>query len=163
MDPVLKLILGIFLVYGLIGGVPLYWAKIATSQKERFFAGLMLMYYAAFMLTGLAIVTGAAESLKLNDVNLKEQLAGFMQYIFLLGFIFTFLFGGVGTNIVTSALTASDNIDIADSLKRIENKLYELESQNKEVIKWHKAFVISNVVVLIVGIYILWWLFTVKS
>lgn len=163
MEPALKLILGVFLFYGLLGAAPLCWAKVAQSRTERFFVGLMLMYYAAYMLTGIAVVTGAAESIKLTDVNLKEQLAGFMQYILLLGFIFTFLFGGVGTNIVTSALTASDNIDIANSLKRIENKLDNVDAQNREAIKWHKFSVILNLLILLVGMFSLWWVFSAKS
>ncbi|MCF6254510.1 MAG: hypothetical protein L3J38_07160, partial [Thiomicrorhabdus sp.] len=120
MDSNLQAILILFLIYGVVGCMFLYWASIVNSRIEKFFSGLMLIYYAAFLLAGL---TGIAETLNSTEESLKEQLEGFMQYIYLAVGIFTFLFGGVGTNIVASAITSSDNT-------KVEREENDIKRQN---------------------------------
>ena len=160
MDVNLIKILTLFGLYAVIGLIPLYWASISQSKIERFLSGFMLIFYASFLLTGIAITTGAIDAL--SNVNepsehTAKQISAFLPYIFLGGSLFTFLFGGVGTNVLTSALTTGENIDINNSLSRIERKLDSANEKISAVQKIHTKTTIANVVVLVIAVIVLFW------
>ncbi len=160
MDPHLKAILILFSVYAVVGFLPFYWVSIATSRWERLFTGLMLMFYASFVLTGLAIVTGVSDALACNgalEKQTSEQLSGFMRYIIMAGFFFTFLFGGVGTNVFTSGLKTAESVDVKDAVTRIERKLDSLDSKIDEIIRFSIWHWLGGGLLLALGIGLLVW------
>ncbi|EKO3844540.1 hypothetical protein QTO12_25935 [Vibrio owensii] len=123
MNEQLFLVLTYLLVYGAVGLVPLYWAHIAKSNCERLFSGLFLIYYASFMLTMFAISTGAIAGMSEEQISSLAKLDDFKQYVILLGFIYTFLFGGVGTNIVTSSISVNSDERVLKAVERLEVKV----------------------------------------
>jgi hypothetical protein len=63
-----------------------------------------------------------AETLSKEDL---PDLAQFKNNILMLGFVYTFLFGGVGTNIISSVIISSKVDKVIDRLSRIEEILNE--------------------------------------
>ncbi|MGF1832183.1 hypothetical protein [Photobacterium sanguinicancri] len=155
MSESLKAILILMSIYGVIGLLPLYWASIAKTKWERLFVGVFLIYYASFMLTSFALVTGAVDKLPAEETSQLVKLSEFNQYVLIMGFIFTFLFGGVGTNIVTSVISADDNTEILRSLHRIESKVDRISRQPSKKSYMHKTVITLNVLVFALTIFIM--------
>jgi len=158
MDPSLQTVLIIFLIYGIAGIAPLYGAYRSTTRLERFATGFFLIFYAAFMLLGLALVTGTADKLTgLETISLEErnQISGFMQYIIFGGFFFTLLFGSVGANIFTTAIINTDHSEISDILKRIEDKTNEIHRKVEVPHHYSKWLMATNILLIIIGFIIL--------
>ncbi|KLN66073.1 hypothetical protein L1D13_19825 [Vibrio tubiashii] len=127
MHDTLKLLLVFLLLYGALGLFPLYWASNAISRLEKGLSGSFLIYYASFMLTMFALTGSGIDNLTEKEIMELTGLDSFKQYVIMLGFIFTFLFGGVGTNVITDALRSkSDQAEVLAAIKRIEAKFEHL-------------------------------------
>ncbi len=88
--------------------------------------GVYLIILASFVLTGVALVSGAAESLtgkQTLSAKESEDLSDFMQYIIFGGTIVTLLFGSVGANVFCSGLLQNNNQEILRRLDQIEEKI----------------------------------------
>ncbi len=126
MDISLTKILFLFGVYFVVGVVPLYWVRVSTSTLERVLAGMMLIMYASFLLTAIALTTNIFESIMQSHESseyAQEQTQSVFPIIVFLGSVFTFLFGGVGTNVVTSALLRDSNSELLDAIKNRDKKV----------------------------------------
>ena len=160
MDPSLQATIALFTLYGIVGFIPLNWARTSSSRKERFASGIMLIYFGAVLLTGLALVTGLADTLaetnRLDSAE-RKQLGDFMQFVIFGGFVFTFLFGGVGTNMVTLALTGTDNLDIIEQLNHIEAKIDKNKAEIESLTKSHKSLWFIYPLFVIAGVLLLWF------
>jgi len=153
MDISLTKIILLFLVYGIIGIIPLYWARISISRLEQFLSGLMLIFYASYLLSAVTITTGIARYLldcNHGNTDIQSQLIDFIPYIFLFSFIYTFLFGGVGANYVTSSLLANKNIDIENVLIRIEEKIESISEKIDSDVILHKWVLILNIIIIVI-------------
>ncbi|EGR3959997.1 hypothetical protein NHG92_18835 [Vibrio cholerae] len=136
MHETLKFLLVLLLIYGVIGMIPLYWASNAKSRLDKVLSGGFLIYYASFTLTLFAVTSSVTDNLSKNEVIELTGLDNFKQYVIMLGFVFTFLFGGVGTNVITDALrNRNEQAEMLAAIKRIENRL---ESMSVEVKKPEK-------------------------
>ena len=106
MDPALYGILKLFILYSLPGFFFL-WALKDSYRLERFLMGLVLISWAAFALGMTTIATGVLEPL-ISDKDSSEytikQARDFLPYVSFFSFVYTFLFGGVGTNAISSSL-----------------------------------------------------------
>lgn len=152
-------ILVFFAIYFVIGFIPLYWAGVSTSSLERFLASMMLIFYASFLLVVISMTTNIFELLAQSSETSKyvqEQTKLVFPLIVFLGSTFTFLFGGVGTNVVTSALCKSDNADILEAIKNIDNKVDNLTSIKESPIKFHCWWLGANTIVLSVGLWVIY-------
>lgn len=113
-------------MYFVVGVVPLYWVRVSTSTLERVLAGMMLIMYASFLLTAIALTTNIFESIMQSHESseyAQEQTQSVFPIIVFLGSVFTFLFGGVGTNVVTSALLRDSNSELLDAIKNRDKKV----------------------------------------
>jgi hypothetical protein len=148
MDPNLVKILAVFVMYCFPGFLCLYWVKTSSSKLEIFIAGLFLICWAAFTLTIIAVSTGAAEAL-LTDKTLSEtsiaELKDFVPYIFIFGAIYTFLFGGVGTNAVSTALIGQFSPENSLDLKRLEQKIENTTKQVNKINSIHWKYLFINI------------------
>ncbi|EII2397816.1 hypothetical protein LG156_001376 [Vibrio parahaemolyticus] len=127
MHETLKLLLGLLLLYGVFGMFPLYWASNVTSRLEKGLSGGFLIYYASFMLTIFTLTGSGIDNLPEKEVMELTGLDSFKQYVIMLGFIFTFLFGGVGTNVLTDALrNKNEQAEVLAAIKRIEDRIENL-------------------------------------
>ena len=154
-------ILIIFSIYAITGIFPLFAAYKSTSRFERLTYGFFLIYFSAFVLTGLALVTGVADNLTgtntLSELD-RVDLSEFMQYIIFGGFLFTLLFGSVGANIFTSALIHSDNAEIIESLRKIEKNTTETNEKTNKLLVNQKWLMALTIALFFIGLLILWLL-----
>lgn len=142
MDISLKKTLVMFLIYMAVGFVWLYNGHIAKSRREKLFSGLILITHAAFLLSAIALVTTSLNDLAKapkTTIYIREQVSGFLPYIVFLSGIFTFLFGGVGTNFVSSAITSEDNKSVLESVDKIEKRMDTLEIKVDHQLKSSKG------------------------
>ncbi len=138
MHDTLKLLLVLFVIYGAIGLFPLYWASNARSRLEQGLSGAFLIYYASFLLTTFALTGSVTDKLPEKEVLELTGLDSFNQYMLMFGFFFTFLLGGVGTNVITDALrNKNEQSEMLAAIKRIEDRL---DNQFVEPTKRHKVF-----------------------
>lgn len=125
------------------------------------FNGAYLIFFASFVLTGLALVTGVTEGVSgtksLSDQE-SEQIAEFMQFIIFGGFVITLLFGSVGANIFSAGLLNNDNLTILRRLDEIEAKiddLHQLSTDNE--LPMSKIFLLIKLGAVLGAIACLYW------
>lgn len=147
MDQSLKATLAFFLLYGL---VILYLSSTAKSKNERLSFGLFLIFDASFMLTGFAIAGNIIEGFSGSEPDFNKLISEFGQYIFMGSFIVTFLFGCVGTNIISSVVIKSYNIEVSNELKRIKSKLDTISNQPIKRSNLNRIITILNICLFII-------------
>lgn len=153
MDISIIKILSLFGGYFLVGCVPLLWVRISTSRLERAFAGTALIIYASFLLAAIALTSNLFESLMQapeSSEYAREQTKSIIPIIVFLGSVFTFLFGGVGTNVVASALSQDANNEVLEAIKNLDNKVHKLTS-NEPSLKMHYWWLGVNTFILAIG------------
>ena len=159
MDISLQKILALISIYGFAGLFFLNSGRLATTKVEQFFSGLILIAHASFLLmiighatTNLTELAGSQESTN----YVREQIKHFAPIILFMSGVFTFLFGGVGTNLVSTSLSMSDNKEVISHLERLEARVdsidYKIKSKKRSDYKhiFINAFVL---VAVLVGIY----------
>lgn len=162
MDPILLAVLSVFGFYSGIGVIVLLFVYKSTLSKERLIYGLGLMYLAAFLLTGIALVTGVTDQpgwMERLNAEEKLQIAEFKQYMIFLGGMFTLIFGGVGVNLVTSGLVRGDIAEVIETLRKIEKKVDEASATNRRVDSKISWLIIANLIILftiLVALYFIW-------
>lgn len=132
MDPSLKAVLLVFLVYSLLCVLPIWSTFKSTKRYELMINGAYLIFFASFVLTGLALVTGVAENLagaRALGSEETKQLEDFMKFIIFGGFVIMLLFGSVGANIFSSGLLNDGNSAVLKKLNEIEAKIDQLQNQ----------------------------------
>lgn len=148
MDPNLAKVLAVFVMYCIPGIFCLHWVKNASSKVELFISGLFLIIWAAFTLATIAMVTGMSEALltdkSINEAS-KDELKDFIPYVFFFGAIYTFLFGGVGTNAVSTSLLGVFSIERTVDIKTLEKKIEESSKQVQILKKMHWKYLIINI------------------
>lgn len=158
-------LLATLLVFGIYacGGLWfLYLVFQANSRVERILLGGALIYLAAFLATGVALVAGVIEQpgwLQSLSAGQRDQISDFQQYLVFSGAAFTLLFGAVGANTFSAGLTPSDALNISDRLSRLEEQakltLQRVEDVDRKINFTAGLHVLTLVVVLITlfGIY----------
>ena len=135
MDKSLLTVVVVFATYSLAGVLP-FWSTFKSTKRSDLLAnGAYLIFFASFVLTGLALVTGVSEIFAGKEDFTEaqaEELSNFMQYIIFGGFLVSLLFGAVGANIFSSGLLNTDNSAILNKLSEIENKISSLQSSLEE-------------------------------
>ncbi|MFT6216829.1 MAG: hypothetical protein ACJAS3_003247 [Roseivirga sp.] len=156
MDPSLTKILYTMMLFCL-PGLFYIWALKDSYRLERFLLGTMLIAWAAFSLGMIAIVIGIVEPLLSNDDTAEytlNQAREFLPYVSFFGFIYTFMFGGVGTNAISSALMDVGGRNKIDQrqLNEIKDQLESLTSQVDKIRYFHWKHFFFSVVLFAVGI-----------
>ncbi|MCS0325548.1 hypothetical protein [Vibrio diabolicus] len=159
MDISLQKMLALILVYGFAGLFFLNSGRIATTKTEQFFSGLILIVHASFLLavighvtTSLTDLAGQQESI----IYVRDQVKEFIPIILFMSGIFTFLFGGVGTNLVSISLSVNENKEVIGHLKKLEARVDSIECQIKTQKRSNYKRIFINTFVLVVvlaGIY----------
>ena len=163
MDFILQKILVFFCIYGVAGLFLLYNGYVSRTRIEKVASGAMLIAFASFLLSAIAIVSTPLDYLAANTHTLscvRDQIEPFIPIVVFLSGIFTFLFGGVGTNLISSGVIRSDNQEIMDLLIRLESRVDTIEQQVNRPPITHIRRLISSAVVmfLAVGIIFFWLL-----
>ena len=160
MDPSLKAVLFVFLFYSLLCVVPLWSTFKSIKRAELMINGAYLIFFSSFVLTGLGLVTGVAESLagtKALDSEESEQLKEFMQFIIFGGFVITLLFGSVGANIFSSGLLNDGNLAVIKKLDELETKIDKLHESTSKKESISKPLSIIKLIAVIGALGILYW------
>ncbi|PQJ55350.1 hypothetical protein BTO01_23225 [Vibrio jasicida] len=159
MDISLQKMLVLILVYGVAGLFFLNSGRIATTKKEQFFSGLILVVHASFLLAAIGLVTTSLTDLaeqQESTTYVREQVKEFIPIILFMSGIFTFMFGGVGTNLISASLSVSDNKEVISQLKKLETRIDSIECQIKTRKQTDYKRLFINLFVLIIvlsGIY----------
>ena len=161
MDKSLVSTLVLFAVYSIVCVLPLWNSFKSTKRSDLLINGTYLIFFASFVLTGLALVTGVAEGIVGDNKLTKEQteqISGFMQYIIFASFLVTLLFGAVGANIFSSGLLNDSNAAILNKLKEIENKIERVQYSVEASTQVKQSNWISIKIIGVVGaLLILYW------
>ena len=160
MDPSLKTVLFVFLFYSLLCVLPLWSTFKSTKRSELMINGAYLIFFASFVLTGLALVTGVAETLagtKTLDGDKSKQLKDFMQFIIFGGFVITLLFGSVGANIFSSGLLNDSNLAVLKKLDELETKIDKLHESALKQQSTSKSYSAIKLLAVIGALGILYW------
>ncbi|KYN84997.1 hypothetical protein ATY37_20000 [Vibrio cidicii] len=159
MDISLQKMLVLISIYGLAGVFFLNSARIANTKIEQFCSGLVLIIHASFL---LAVIGHASTSLtdlashQESTVYVREQVQEFIPIIVFMSGIFTFLFGGVGTNLVSASFSVSDNSEVISYLEKLEARVDSIEKTIRSRKRSSFQRIFANVIVLVVvlvGIY----------
>lgn len=159
MDISLQKVLVLLSIYGFAGLFFLYSGRIATTNIERFFSGLVLIVHTAFLLTIVGHISTSLAALaqgQESTVYIRDQVKEFIPIIACLGGIFTFLFGGVGTNLVSASLIAKDNTEILSYLEKLDARVETIENYMGQKQQSNYSRILFNVVFLVfvlLGIY----------
>jgi uncharacterized membrane protein len=155
MDPSLSKILYTMILFCLPGFFCI-WALKDSYRLERFLLGSMLIAFAAFCLSMVAVVIGVLEPL-INDSDTAsyslEQAKAFLPYVTFFGFIYTFMFGGVGTNAISSSLASDSSSDLdRKELEQMKEQLDNISSKVDKLEHVHWKLFISSIVFFVIGI-----------
>lgn len=161
MHPTLQAVLAAFGVYALIGLLPIAVCYREPSRTNKLICGFFLIYLAAFVLTGLALVTGVVQDTtiakKWSDEE-SAQVKSFMQYIIFFGAVFSLFYGSVGANLFSSALTDRREAELQSTLQRIERKIDGLSLLLSLTYKNTNALLVIVCIGAAIGLGLLWWI-----
>ena len=161
MDKSLLTVVVVFATYSLAGVLP-FWSTFKSTKRSDLLAnGAYLIFFASFVLTGLALVTGVSEIFAGKEDFTEaqaEELSNFMQYIIFGGFLVSLLFGAVGANIFSSGLLNTDNSAILNKLSEIENKISSLQSSLEERQVMQNNWVVLKLLITLGAVFILYWI-----
>ncbi|MBU2895355.1 hypothetical protein [Vibrio hepatarius] len=130
MDLSLKKILLMFALYCVAGFFILFITRDFITKFAKFCGGICLIIYASLLVAGIGyastmLIDVANEDMTTN--NLRDQIQDVVVIIAFLSVSVTFLFGGVGTNLVYASLSSNDMSDVVSSLNRLETRIDILE------------------------------------
>lgn len=138
----------------------MYSASRANSRVEKFFWGLFLILLASFLLAGAGYVSGAFAALSNSDKAtdyIRSQVSDFTPIILILSSIFTFVFGGVGTNLISSAVINTNSCESSNSFFSLENSLDRLTAEISNYRRTNIYLVVVNIITLCALALILFW------
>jgi hypothetical protein len=163
MDPALIKLLWLLSLFCMPGLFFLWAVKASSSRFELFFMGCMLIFWSAFSLVLISVAIGALEPV-LDDKDSSEyminQVKSFLPFLFFFAPIYTFLFGGVGTNAVSSALMDKNHISIdKEHLRKIENKLDKVSEDIGSFKNTRWTYIIPSLIISVLCITLSVWLF----
>jgi len=154
MDPALTKILYTFILYSL-PGLFVIWALKDSYRLERFLLGLLLILWAAFSLTIATVALGVLEPL-ISDTDSAEytvkQARDFLPYVSMFIFMYTFLFGGVGTNAVSSSLMDKSTVINNDQLSKMQTQLNDISKKVNRIERSHWKYIASSIAIFIIYI-----------
>ncbi|KAA1153940.1 hypothetical protein EU510_09120 [Pseudoalteromonas sp. FUC4] len=154
MDPALTKILMTFVLFTL-PGLFFIWALKDSYRLERFLMGLVLIVWAAFSLSIATITIGVLDPLITNTNSTEytvEQARNFLPYVSLFIFLYTFLFGGVGTNAVSSALMDKSVFVNNEQILKMQSQLDDISKKVDNIETFNWKYIISSIVIFVVYI-----------
>ena len=130
MDSSLQQLLFWNVIFTVVGFFPLIGARYLEKKLEKFWGGIFLIFYASLVISTLGYTSTVLIEVARADTtsfNIQDQIQNVVAIIAFLSVSVTFLFGGVGTNLVYASLSSNDMSDVVSSLNRLETRIDSLE------------------------------------
>lgn len=159
MDINLQKMILYFSVYGSIGVVWLFNGYLSKSKIEQLCCGIALILHTAFLLSLITIVSSSlielANSPKTTEY-IDTQVKQFLPYVAFLSSVFTFLFGGVGTNLVSAAIIKNEDLTLVETISRLESRVARVEKSLKKNHSVSIVRLVFSVIFSLVGLVVLY-------